>query len=202
MKSLLSHVKTKMGLSSYLGGKIFDKACAETRRVIVAWVCECKCSHTDMGHLRSNQEEAETKILLHAVVATSRGASGISIHSPDTDVLVLAVRWYPLLCPSTTFVTGTGQKRRSMPLKPIYDALGPMKAAVLPEFHPISGCDNTGSFSGKGKVTLESFKACFWWYSSSVRSAWFKRSGIIQSWDVWCHREIYMWRVSAGNRYL
>ena len=53
---------------------------------------------------------ADTKILLHAVDATSRGVSGISVHSPDTDVLVLVVRRYPLLCPSTTFVTGTGQK--------------------------------------------------------------------------------------------
>ena len=78
---------------------------------------------------------ADTKILLHAVDSTSRGAYGISVHSPDTGVLVLAVRRYPLLCLSITFVTGTGQKRRSIPLKPIYDALGPMKAAALQGFH-------------------------------------------------------------------
>ena len=125
-----------MEISSYLEGKIFDKACPENRRVIVSWGCECKGSHTDMGHLRSNQEEADTKILIHAVDATIRGASGISIHSPDTDVLVLAVRRYPLLCQSTTFVTVTGLKRRSIQLKPIYDALGPMKAAALPGFMP------------------------------------------------------------------
>ena len=100
----------------------------------------------------------------------SRGASGISIHSPDTDVLVLAVRRYPLLCPSITFVTGTGQKRRSIPLKPIYDALGPMKAAALPGFHAISGCDNTGSFSGKGKEKQLSGKL-----SSMLLMIFFKR---------------------------
>ena len=122
---------TKMEISSCPRGKIFDKACAENKRVIVSCGCECNGSHTDMGHLRSNQEEADTKILLHAVDAVSRGASGINIHSPDTDVLVLAVRRYPLLCQSTTFVTGRGQKHRSIPLKPIYDALAPMKAAAL-----------------------------------------------------------------------
>ena len=63
-------------------GKIFDKACAENRRVIVAWVCECKGSQIDIGHLRTNQAEADTKILLHAVDSTFRGASDISIHSP------------------------------------------------------------------------------------------------------------------------
>ena len=94
----------------------------------------------------------DTQILLHAVDATSRGASGISVHSPDTGVLAIAVRRYPLLCPSITF--GTGQKRRSIPLNPIYDALSPMNAVALPGFHAISGCDNTGSLSGKAKATF------------------------------------------------
>ena len=38
-----------------------------------------------------------------------------------------------------------------IPLKPIYDALGKERAAVLPGFHAMSGADNTGSFYGNGK---------------------------------------------------
>lgn len=35
---------------------------------------------------------------------------------------------------------------------PIFQALGATKAAALPAFHALSGADNTGSFSGKGKL--------------------------------------------------
>ena len=41
-----------------------------------------------------NHEEAATKIISHAVDATSRGATGLRIYSPDTDVFVLALRRY------------------------------------------------------------------------------------------------------------
>jgi len=37
-------------------------------------------------------------------------------------------------------------------LGPILQALGQAKTAALPAFHTISGADNTGSFSGKGKL--------------------------------------------------
>ena len=44
------------------------------------------------------QEEADTKIILHALDASAQGATQLSIYSPDTDVLVLALRRYPDLC--------------------------------------------------------------------------------------------------------
>ena len=62
-----------------------------------------------MGHLQSNQVEADTKIILHALDATTDGVTELRIHSPDTDVLVLAIRRYPELCVNTSFVTGRGE---------------------------------------------------------------------------------------------
>ncbi|KAK3722371.1 hypothetical protein QZH41_013693 [Actinostola sp. cb2023] len=106
-----------------------------------------------MSHLQSDQEEADTKMLLHALDATTSGATTIRIHSPDTDVLVLVLRRYPDLCDDTSFVTGIGQKHRIIPLKPIYEELGQHRAAALPGFHSITGADNTGSFVGKGKLS-------------------------------------------------
>ena len=35
---------------------------------------------------------------------------------------------------------------------PIFQSLGATKAAALSDFHGLSGADNTGSFSGKGKL--------------------------------------------------
>lgn len=45
-----------------------------------------------LPYLKSNQEEADTKIILHALDATTNGATQIKIHSPDTDVFILALK--------------------------------------------------------------------------------------------------------------
>ena len=106
-----------------------------------------------MSRLSSDQEEADTKLILHALDANNAGATNLQIHSPDTDVLVRALRRYPQLCENTIFVTGAAQRRRMIPLKLIYDALGEERAAALPGFYAMSGADNTGSFRGKEKPT-------------------------------------------------
>ena len=100
----------------------------------------------------SNQEEADTKLLLHAVDATVSGATRIDIVSPDTDVFVLALRRHADLCEDKRFVTGRGQRHRKIPLCSIVRALGPARIAALSGFHAWSGADVTGSFAGKGKL--------------------------------------------------
>lgn len=153
MRRLLSHQKTKMELTEYLGAKALEYASRNCRRFVVSWGCKCKATTQDVNHLQSNHEEADTKLILHAIDAAANGATQINIHSPDTDVFVLSIRRHPQLSKETYFVTGTGQRRRKISLRPIYEALGPNKAAALPAFHAFTGADNTGSFSGKGKLT-------------------------------------------------
>ena len=155
MKRLLSHERTKMELTEYLSAKVIQRSECMGRNVIVAWGCYCQGTHFDVTHLRSSQEEADTKIILHAVDAASRGATEITIHSPDTDVFVLSLRRYPQLCSDVRFVTGTGQRHRVINLKHVVQALGSTKVAALPGLHALSGADITGSFAGKGKAT--------WW---------------------------------------
>ena len=92
-------------------------------------------------------------MLLHALDATQRGATSITIQSPDTDVLVLTLWVYKRLCPDTTVIVGTGGKRRSIPLGPLYEAVGEELVKALPGFHAFSGCDQTGTISGKSKVS-------------------------------------------------
>ena len=43
----------------------------------------------DVSSLASNQEEADTRIVLHAIYAANNGSEKIVVRSPDTDVLVL-----------------------------------------------------------------------------------------------------------------
>ena len=109
MKRLLSHTKTKMELTQYLAAKALEHAKYNGKNLVVAWGSTCEATHRDVSHLRSSQEEADTKIILHAADAASHGATEININSPDTDVFILALRRYPQLCRDVNFVTGTGQ---------------------------------------------------------------------------------------------
>jgi len=155
MKRLLSHNNTKMELTEYLARKTLEHAETKGKRLVVAWGSECEATHKDVTHLQSTQEEAETKMLLHAVDAAANGATTITIHAPDTDVFILSLRRYPELCEETYFVTGSGQRHRVIKLRPIVQTIGSAKTAALPALHALSGADNTGSFAGKGKAT--------WW---------------------------------------
>ena len=65
-----------------------------------------------MGHLQSDHEEADTKIILYALDATADGATDLTIHSTDFDVLVLAIRRSSDMCLNTSFVTGRGVSHR------------------------------------------------------------------------------------------
>ena len=148
------HIKTKSELTNYLAKKILAKAHAQKKSMIVSWSTQCHATHRNVSHLCSQQEEADTKLHLHAVDATARGASTIHIHSSDTDEFILALRRYPELCRETNFVTGSGIKRRIISQQLIYEALGCKKAAASPALHAFSGVDNTGSFSGEWKMAF------------------------------------------------
>ena len=78
----------------------------------------------------------------------SIGATEINVFSTDTDVFVLLLRRYYELCTEVHFVTGTGQRRRVIKLRPIAQTLGWSRLAALPGLHAISGAN-------KGKLT--------WW---------------------------------------
>lgn len=81
MKRLLSHERTKMALTEYLSAKVIQRSECMEKNVIVAWWCYCQ--GTRFYHLRSSQEEADTKIILHTVDAASGGGTEMTIHSPD-----------------------------------------------------------------------------------------------------------------------
>jgi hypothetical protein len=101
-------------------------------------------------------EEADTLIILHAAEISASGKN-VHIMTQDTDVMVLALCRFPVLGPQVDMLMGTGDHRRKVLLKPIYDSLGASRAAALPGFHSITGCDTCGHIRNKGKTTA--FKA-------------------------------------------
>ena len=151
---LLSHPKTKHQLTSYLGQALLDDASSNGHHVVVAWGTLCKASFSDKVYMSSEREEADTKLLVHAKDAVDCGATNIHTFSPDTDVLILAIKRYPKLNLDTNFIIGVDEHRRTIKVGDIHSALGPSIAAALPGLHSLSGCDTTGCFAGKAKVSF------------------------------------------------
>lgn len=156
LKNLLAHVKTKGELTAFFSREILRLAHNEHQHYIISWANNVKASSNtkiiDVSDLINDHEEADTKIILHgAFVARKSPSSHIHIFSPDTDVFILALSNYEKLTENTFFEIGHSDHRRKVHLKPIFNKLGPTKAAALPGYHSISGADITGSFYRKGK---------------------------------------------------
>ena len=66
---------------------------------------------TDVSPLKSTHEEADTRIILHALAACQNGYDRLIICSRDTDVLVLLVHFANQLSQEIWFRAGTAQRR-------------------------------------------------------------------------------------------
>ncbi|XP_066925450.1 uncharacterized protein [Clytia hemisphaerica] len=111
--------------------------------------------------LRSNQEEADTRMILHTKDAASNHEKVI-IATPDTDVFIIAASNLNALRCNLFMLTGTGDNRRLIDLnlacknyysqinKPDYTQEMFLKA--LPGFHCFTGCDSISAFAGRGKI--------------------------------------------------
>lgn len=112
----------------------------------------------EVQRLCSNQEQADTKLILHAIAAAEDGASIIVVKSPDTDVLVLLLHHRPLIKAKELYLlTGREGKyaslRRYIPVHHIFDKLTKQQHSILLSIYCISGCDTTSSLRGHGKKT-------------------------------------------------
>ena len=155
MAKLLAHTQTKHELTVFLSKKFIEQSMFKERQSVAAYSNTVKATKFSVDDLASSQEEADTKLILHACHAARRKATTIDIFSPDTDVFILAIHHYKNLCANTNFITGKGANLRSLSIGKIYNNIGDLKAEALLGFHALSGADNTGCFSGKGKPS--------WW---------------------------------------
>lgn len=118
---------------------------------------------TEVRELKCNHLEADTRMFLHASHAaklfTSPGS--IIIHSPDTDVFVLGIRFFQDLkskyMSHLWIAVGTGDKKRYLACHTIYDHYGSEMCELLPRLHAFTGSDTTSKVGTK-KAALKLFK--------------------------------------------
>ena len=112
MKDLLNCNQNKEALAIILATQLIECKKDSQMMYVVNSKGDCMTSNTvPIQHLRSEQEEADTRMLLHGLDATKRGETSTFIQSQDTDVLVLMLWIYKRLCLDTT-LTGETEKRK------------------------------------------------------------------------------------------
>ena len=148
----LKHEKTKASLTEYLAHKMLGHYRHSKKALVVSTESGTFSHHMSVNHLTNTHEEGDTLIILHAIDIHTNG-SIVHLLSPDPDVFVLALKYFPSIGSETCIYLGTGQKQRLVPLKPIYDIIGSDMTTALPGFHSFTGCDTTGRFVEKGKLT-------------------------------------------------
>ena len=101
--------------------------------------------------LASNHEdeEANTRIVLHAKDATKRGYSQVNVLCRGTGVLVFLLAHREHLGQHIWMFSGTSRNKQYIPVHKI--TLPEEKRKSLLAFHAITGCDTTSHFVGIGK---------------------------------------------------
>ena len=112
------------------------------------------CNVVSEDSLFSSQEEADTRIILHCLHVKEQNTDvrTIIVRSPDTDVLVLLVKYWTQIGCSILVDTGTGNKRRLVDIESIVKKQGVDICSVLPAIHCFTGCDTVSAFVRRGKV--------------------------------------------------
>ena len=111
---------------------------------------------TSIEELVTVQEEADTRMLLHAAHASKNACQSVIVRSPDTDVAFLCLYFAGEILKPLYFETGVKDSHRVIDVKAMATALGPDICKALPGLHALTGCDSTSSFHGKGKVSCYS----------------------------------------------
>ena len=108
----------------------------------------------------SNQEEADTRMFLHALHASDAAHQQILIKSSDTDVEVLACYFREYISADIFLLCGTRSRARVINVTQVCEQLGVEVYQALPGLHVLTGCDTVSSFAGKGKkAALDIVKA-------------------------------------------
>ena len=101
-----------------------------------------------------NQEEADTRLILHVFDVCRKGYKKLTILYSDTDIAVFALyHLYGLDVNELWMEYIVGQRKRWLPTHEYAKCLGEEICRGLPFWYAISGCDTVSTFSGRGKKT-------------------------------------------------
>ena len=105
----------------------------------------------ELKELKTIQEEADTRMLLHAAHASKTWTN--IVMSPDTDVFVLALSFCSHINANLYFNTAKGRESQITDLSKLHSHLGQEKCDALVGLHPFSGCDSQATLFKSGRCS-------------------------------------------------
>ena len=117
---------------------------------------------TEVSSLSTSQEEADTRMLLHAQYALNHLQGNIFINSPDTDVFIISSMVSEKNNANINFKSSNKNKARTISVNKVKESLKDKYDAVvsigleyftkaLVSLHAFTGCDTVSAFVGLGK---------------------------------------------------
>ena len=136
-----------------------DKYKTKLTGKILFVTCESDCYEITLqaanivDELNSTQEEADTRLILHAAHAARSGYKAVVMASEDTDVFLLCLA-FKCFIPASMFVKcGTQTRTRYVSISSVVAAVGGELCKCLIGMHAFTGCDTVSAFAGRGKIT-------------------------------------------------
>ena len=106
-----------------------------------------------VDELNSTQEEADTRLILHAAHAARSGYKAVVVASEDTDVFLLCLAFKCFIPASMYVKCGTQTRTRYVSISSVVAAVGGELCKCLIGMHAFTGCDTVSAFAGRGKIT-------------------------------------------------
>ena len=107
-------------------------------------------SDTELLKLNANHEEADTRLIVHAVNSSSHR---IVVHATDTDVFLLLIHHFERIPSEELWLAISGKKKRYIPVHAVANQLSPDLRDNIMAFHSLTGCDTTSQFYGISKAS-------------------------------------------------
>lgn len=159
-RNFLTNSKNKTSLIEFLLHEWMKPRSLDSLGDKVLFVtCGSKCyklkadTSQEVPDLETSQEEADTRIMLHAVHAANDGNTSVVISADDTDVFLLAISFCEQVQASVFIKSGTKARTSYVDVGKLSTAWGTDICRGILGLHAFTGCDTVSSFAGKGKLS-------------------------------------------------
>ena len=110
------------------------------------------CNMEVIPELKSDEEEADGRLLLHAAHAINSNISSIVVVSEDTDVFLLMLAHATKMDGCLYQKLGTRNRSWYIDITKVATSLGHNSCSALIGLHAFTGCDTVSAFAGRGKA--------------------------------------------------
>ena len=120
--------------------------------------CERKCfrvtkdTSSEVESLYSTQEEADTRMFLHAKHEEEE-STAIIIASQDTGVFIMSLSFAREFACQVYIKGGTQTREKFVDVQKVAAAVGQNTCCAIPGLHSFTDCDTVRAFGGKGKIS-------------------------------------------------